>query len=209
MQRVPIGADGGTLFVRRLILGCLTALAIVSQGPKPIAAQAAPDADGDGLPDAWEQAYGLDPQSTASPNGADDDPDRDGASNLAELTVQLHGTMLRRAKEEVLSLPPKLRTWLPTRVPAGTGTREIRDVVTLLLSRRAGASVSTDERSRIRLLALLTKARQKLAVSKVDTTLDLARGAVDAHHFRAHVGEQHPAERARPDAAELDHPHTV
>jgi SWI/SNF-related matrix-associated actin-dependent regulator 1 of chromatin subfamily A len=76
----------------------------------------------------------------------------DGASNLAELTVQLHGTMLRRAKEDVLSLPPKLRTWLPTTVPAGIAAREIREVVTLLLSRRSGRSVASDERSRTHLL---------------------------------------------------------
>ena len=40
-----------------------------------------------------------------------------GASNIDELTVQLHGVMLRRSKDEVLSLPPKLRTWLPVEVP--------------------------------------------------------------------------------------------
>ena len=93
--------------------------------------------------------------------------------------MQLHGTMLRRTKEEVLSLPPKLRTWLPTTVAAGIATREIREVVTLLLARRSGTSAASDERSRTHLLSLLTKARQKLAVAKVDTTLDLVRGAVE------------------------------
>jgi SWI/SNF-related matrix-associated actin-dependent regulator 1 of chromatin subfamily A len=33
----------------------------------------------------------------------------DGASNLDELRVQLHGVMLRRTKDEVLDLPPKIR----------------------------------------------------------------------------------------------------
>lgn len=36
----------------------------------------------------------------------------DGASNIEKLTVQLHGVMLRRTKNEVLDLPPKVRTWL-------------------------------------------------------------------------------------------------
>jgi SWI/SNF-related matrix-associated actin-dependent regulator 1 of chromatin subfamily A len=103
----------------------------------------------------------------------------DGASHIAELTLQLHGTMLRRGKEEVLSLPPKLRTWLPTTIPAGTAAREIREVVTLLLARRAGTQAASDSQSRTQLLSLLTKARQKLAVAKVQTTLDLARGAVE------------------------------
>ena len=32
-----------------------------------------------------------------------------GSSNIEELAVQLHGIMLRRTKDEVLDLPPKLR----------------------------------------------------------------------------------------------------
>jgi hypothetical protein len=39
------------------------------------------DSDGDGMPDDWETANGLDPESNAD---ADDDADDDGASNLAE-----------------------------------------------------------------------------------------------------------------------------
>ena len=45
----------------------------------------------------------------------------DGASNLEELTVQLHGVMLRRSKDQVLSLPPKIRTWMPVDVPTRDG----------------------------------------------------------------------------------------
>ena len=41
----------------------------------------------------------------------------DGASNIDELTVQLHGTMLRRRKEDVLDLPDKIRTWLSVDIP--------------------------------------------------------------------------------------------
>ena len=45
------------------------------------------DFDGDGLPDWWEQQYGLDPldDGTVNPdNGASGDPDGDGFSNLQE-----------------------------------------------------------------------------------------------------------------------------
>jgi SWI/SNF-related matrix-associated actin-dependent regulator 1 of chromatin subfamily A len=97
----------------------------------------------------------------------------DGASNLEELTVQLHGVMLRRAKEQVLSLPPKLRTWLPVEVPGGTGAQEVREALQLLLAPRAA-----QQRERDRLLALLTKARRKLAVAKTGHTIDLVEGAV-------------------------------
>jgi hypothetical protein len=58
----------------------------------------------------------------------------DGASNLEELRVQLHGVMLRRTKDEVLDLPPKLRTWLSVPVPEGTGRKEMRRVLEMLLA---------------------------------------------------------------------------
>lgn len=106
----------------------------------------------------------------------------DGASNLEELTVQLHGVMLRRSKDQVLSLPPKLRSWLPVEVPRSTGAREVRAVVNLLLgqSRDAGSSPDGGQAGvRIQLLALLTKARQQLAVAKVPATLDFVTGAVE------------------------------
>src|SRR5690606_22589530 len=58
----------------------------------------------------------------------------DGASNLDELRVQLHGVMLRRTKNEVLNLPPKFRRWLPVDVDEGLGRREMRRVLELLLA---------------------------------------------------------------------------
>lgn len=42
------------------------------------------DTDGDGLPDGWEEANGLDPNSSTGPNGAYGDIDTDGLNNLAE-----------------------------------------------------------------------------------------------------------------------------
>jgi hypothetical protein len=42
------------------------------------------DADGDGLPDNWETANGLDPFDATGDNGAEGDPDGDGLNNLAE-----------------------------------------------------------------------------------------------------------------------------
>ena len=97
----------------------------------------------------------------------------DGAANLEELTLQLHGVMLRRGKDEVLSLPPKLRTWLPIPIPQGTGAREISAALKLLL-----APSGRDTRARTQLLALLTKARQKLAIAKVEATRDLVESAI-------------------------------
>lgn len=43
-----------------------------------------PDTDADGLPDYWENRYGLDSGSATGDNGPDGDPDNDGVSNLDE-----------------------------------------------------------------------------------------------------------------------------
>jgi SNF2 family DNA or RNA helicase len=104
-----------------------------------------------------------------------------GASNIEELTVQLHGVMLRRSKDQVLALPPKLRTWLPMQVPTGTGVRDMRKVVELLIGEKAIAPGSTVSESQLRgrLLHAVTVARQTLAAAKVDATLDFVKGAVD------------------------------
>jgi SWI/SNF-related matrix-associated actin-dependent regulator 1 of chromatin subfamily A len=104
-----------------------------------------------------------------------------GASNIEELTVQLHGVMLRRSKEQVLALPPKLRTWLSIEVPKGTGVRDMRKAVELLVSHEKVASGSdiSDLRLRGRLLQAITKARQALAAAKVNATVDFVNGAIE------------------------------
>jgi SWI/SNF-related matrix-associated actin-dependent regulator 1 of chromatin subfamily A len=104
-----------------------------------------------------------------------------GASNIEELTVQLHGVMLRRSKDQVLALPPKLRTWLPVEVPKGTGVRDMRKAVELLVShdKLAPGSTVDDRRLRGRLLQAVTRARQALAAGKVGATIDFVTGAVE------------------------------
>ena len=106
-----------------------------------------------------------------------------GASNIDELTVQLHGVMLRRSKDDVLALPPKLRTWVPVTVPATTGARAIKKVLALLTGKSdesmGPVAQATDPRKRGRLLAFLVEARQALAMAKTSATLDFVRGAID------------------------------
>jgi SNF2 family DNA or RNA helicase len=104
-----------------------------------------------------------------------------GASNIEELTVQLHGVMLRRSKDHVLALPGKLRTWLPVDVPKGTGVRDMRKVVELLVSHeRVAPRSSIGEWSlRGRLMQAVTRARQAVANAKVDATVEIATGAIE------------------------------
>jgi SWI/SNF-related matrix-associated actin-dependent regulator 1 of chromatin subfamily A len=104
-----------------------------------------------------------------------------GASNVEELTVQLHGVMLRRTKDDVLALPPKLRTWIPVEVPPGTGSRAIRKVFELLAGKhqRPAAPRDIELKKRGKLLAFLVEARQALAFAKTAATLDFVRGAID------------------------------
>jgi SWI/SNF-related matrix-associated actin-dependent regulator 1 of chromatin subfamily A len=104
-----------------------------------------------------------------------------GASNIEELTVQLHGVMLRRTKDDVLALPPKLRTWMPVEVPAGTGSRAVKKVFELLAGKHArpAGPRDTELRRRGKLLAFLVEARQALAFAKTAATLDLVKGAID------------------------------
>jgi SWI/SNF-related matrix-associated actin-dependent regulator 1 of chromatin subfamily A len=110
----------------------------------------------------------------------------DGASHLEELTVQLHGIMIRRRKDDVLELPPKLRNWLPVEVPEDTGGTAIRafmqSLVTATLQQRAGAPAdgdTRDRRDRGKLLASLTKAREQLAAAKVKSSIELVDGILE------------------------------
>jgi SWI/SNF-related matrix-associated actin-dependent regulator of chromatin subfamily A-like protein 1 len=104
-----------------------------------------------------------------------------GASNIEELTVQLHGVMLRRSKDQVLALPPKLRTWLPVEVPRGTGVRDMRRVVELMIGQEklAPGSDISDRTLRGRLLQAVTRARQAVAAAKIGATIDFVDGAIE------------------------------
>ncbi|MFZ4819568.1 MAG: DEAD/DEAH box helicase, partial [Limisphaerales bacterium] len=99
----------------------------------------------------------------------------DGASNLEELTLQLHGSMLRRRKEDVLDLPPKIRTWVDVEIAPDTAATEIREVFATLVASKAD---DRPQASRSRLLAKITKAREKIARAKIQSTQDLAESIV-------------------------------
>lgn len=131
----------------------------------------------------------------------------DGASNLEELTLELHGLMLRRRKDDVLDLPPKTRTWLNVEVPPGTAQSETAAVLSTLLAlqpRKGDLQIAPDTPpppnttpgqaptstpttstpsltgpDRVRLLASLTRVRRKLATAKARRTIEYVQNALD------------------------------
>ena len=102
----------------------------------------------------------------------------DGASNIEELTVQLHGTMLRRRKEDVLDLPEKLRSWFTVQIPA-TGRAEAKKFLRSVVAARDereldGASIE----SSVALMGKLAPHRKKIAIAKTKNTLEFVDGIV-------------------------------
>ncbi len=94
------------------------------------------DTDGDGIPDAWEVAHGLNPNS---PTDAFEDPDRDDLSNLDEFQ---HGTDPRRADSDGDGIPDGLEVAESTN-PLDPGSYDLSQAL-------ASISVAPADRSRCR-----------------------------------------------------------
>ncbi len=104
----------------------------------------------------------------------------DGASNIEELTVQLHGVMLRRTKNEVLDLPPKVRTWLDVELHPVAIQHFNTAVREFLTKFDAPESVDVFENSeRRQAVGRLTTARRKLAFAKCRHTIKFVENALE------------------------------
>ena len=125
-----------------------------------------------------------------------------GASNLEELAVQLHGIMLRRNKDEVLDLPPKVRSWIDVDIPERV--REALDEAVRAFLGDGVEEPQRDTRGRRMGIGMLASARKHLAIAKSRHTLEYVQGAVDQgekvllfsgftipiHRFMRHFGDQ-------------------
>jgi hypothetical protein len=82
----PAGANGTGLSLQRKYIGTYAnePLNWVACSPNPGSRNCFSDTDGDGLPDDWELANGLNPNSGSGDDGPNGDPDHDGYNNLQE-----------------------------------------------------------------------------------------------------------------------------
>jgi len=82
----PTNADGSGMSLQRRFLGTYgnEPLNWIACAPNPGSRNCLSDSDGDGLPDDWELANGLNPYSAAGNDGANGDPDGDHFTNLQE-----------------------------------------------------------------------------------------------------------------------------
>jgi hypothetical protein len=82
----PTNADGSGMSLQRRSLGLYgnEPTNWVACAPNPGGRNCLSDTDGDGLPDDWELAHGLNPYSALGNDGANGDPDGDHFTNLQE-----------------------------------------------------------------------------------------------------------------------------
>jgi hypothetical protein len=84
----------------------------------------------------------------------------EGASNLTELNLLLKEVMLRRKKDEVLDLPPKIRSWVPVQIDAAGAWKSYGDFMTWFAQSDASRPNDTE------FLARITKMRVALHKAK-------------------------------------------
>jgi SWI/SNF-related matrix-associated actin-dependent regulator 1 of chromatin subfamily A len=84
-----------------------------------------------------------------------------GASNLGELNLLMKETSIRRMKDEVLDLPPKVRSWVPVDISASTASLNAIDSFLSWYSQTDPSQPNDTE-----FLARLTKVRTSLHKAK-------------------------------------------
>lgn len=96
----------------------------------------------------------------------------DGASNLAELNLLLKEVMLRRRKDDVLNLPPKIRSWVPVQVSAAAAWKANENFLNGYLESDASRPNDTQFLARITTLRLaLHKAKYAACAQRIKDVL--------------------------------------
>lgn len=98
--------------------------------------------------------------------------DMGGASNLEELHARLEDVLLRRHKDQVLELPPKLRTYMPVEVDLVAYRRVWTDYAAKMKKRKR-------RMPRRLLLAEIAKLKQAAALAKIPAAISLVGSIVE------------------------------
>jgi SWI/SNF-related matrix-associated actin-dependent regulator 1 of chromatin subfamily A len=92
----------------------------------------------------------------------------DGASNLGELNLLLKEVMLRRKKDEVLDLPPKIRSWVPVQITGDAAWNANEGFLNWFLGSDASRPNDTEFLARITKLRLaLHKAKHAACAERI------------------------------------------
>jgi SWI/SNF-related matrix-associated actin-dependent regulator 1 of chromatin subfamily A len=96
----------------------------------------------------------------------------DGASNLDELNLLMKEAMLRRLKEDVLDLPPKIRSWVPVEAEGVAAIKAQMDFLAWFAGTDPSRPNDTDFLARLqKLRVVLHKAKQKAVAERVTDIL--------------------------------------
>ncbi len=92
----------------------------------------------------------------------------EGASNIPELNLLLKEVMLRRKKDDVLDLPPKIRSWVPVQIDAAGAWKSYEDFVTWYSQSDASRPNDTEFLARItKLRVALHKAKHAACAERI------------------------------------------
>jgi SNF2 family DNA or RNA helicase len=92
----------------------------------------------------------------------------DGASNLGELNLLLKEVMLRRKKDDVLDLPPKIRSWVPAQITGDAAWNANEGFLNWFLGSDASRPNDTEFLARITKLRLaLHKAKHAACAERI------------------------------------------
>ncbi len=109
----------------------------------------------------------------------------DGASNLDELNLLMKEVSLRRLKEEVLDLPPKIRSWLPVAVDSPAALNAQRAFAQWFVASDASRPNDTAFLAQLmRVRVALHKAKQRVVEERVRDVLATGQKVIVFTSFR-------------------------
>lgn len=96
----------------------------------------------------------------------------EGASNIGELNLLLREVMLRRKKDDVLDLPPKIRSWVPVQIESASAWKSYEEFLGWLESADPAKPNDTEFLARItKLRVALHKAKHAACAERIKDVL--------------------------------------